>query len=133
MTENEFDQVTEAQPGRSPIALASLSRTTDRNHMHNENSPMLNSSSVDTGSQPANHHTLTVLDAQPVPERTPSADLRNLLGNGSLRVKEERAFIQRRTVESAVPQAPPSPANLCADVISAPANVAPPASAGNPR
>ncbi|HEV2392374.1 MAG TPA: hypothetical protein VG146_08425 [Verrucomicrobiae bacterium] len=84
---------------------------------------MLNSSSsINIGSQPDNNnnHNLTVLDAEPVPDCAVPADLQNLLGNRSLRVKEERALIQRRTVEPVQPQAPPSPAVNPAALISAP-------------
>jgi hypothetical protein len=44
--------------------------------------------------------TPTVLVAETVPAAAPS-DLENLLNSGSYRVKEERALIQRRTVEPA--------------------------------
>ena len=84
---------------------------------------MLNSSSsINIGAQPGDNinHNLTVLDAEPVPECAVPPDLQNLIGNRSLRVKEERALIQRRTVEPAQPQAPPSPAVNSAAVISAP-------------
>ncbi|HEV2390849.1 MAG TPA: hypothetical protein VG146_00660 [Verrucomicrobiae bacterium] len=81
---------------------------------------MLNSSSINIGSQPDNNHSLTLLGAEPVPERSVPADLQNLLGNRSLQVKEERALIRRRTVGPPQPQAPPSPAFNFAGVIPAP-------------
>ena len=67
----------------------------------------------------------TVLDAEPVPARAAStSDLQTLLNNGSYRVKEEQALIQRRTVEPAATKSPQSP--LDATVISAPPSLSAP-------
>jgi hypothetical protein len=63
----------------------------------------------------------TVLDAEPVPHHAGSTSgLENLLNNGSYRVKEERALIQRRTVEPATADTPQSSGNPLECVISAP-------------
>jgi hypothetical protein len=62
----------------------------------------------------------TVLDAEPVQDRTGfTSGLENLLNNGSYRVKEERALIERRTVEPATPDTPQSSTNPLECVISA--------------
>jgi hypothetical protein len=64
--------------------------------------------------------TLTVLEAEPVSARADStSDLENLLNNGSYRVKEERALIQRRTVEPATAYTTQPAANPLECVISA--------------
>jgi hypothetical protein len=63
----------------------------------------------------------TVLDTEPVPDHAGSTSgLENLLNNGSYRVKEERALIQRRTVEPATIDTPQPSANPLECVISAP-------------
>jgi hypothetical protein len=65
--------------------------------------------------------TPTVLHAEPIADRAGSTSgLENLLNNGSYRVKEERALIQRRTVEPATTDTPQSSGNPLECVISAP-------------
>ncbi|HSU56770.1 MAG TPA: hypothetical protein VLT36_22115 [Candidatus Dormibacteraeota bacterium] len=77
------------------------------------------SSTTNNQAAPSPH--LAVLDAEPVSTRPNSiSDLHNLLNNGSYRLKEERALIQRRTVEPATTDAPPAEANPYECIISAP-------------
>jgi len=64
-----------------------------------------------------NEDQLTVLDAKPADS---TSGLQTLLNNGSYRVKEERALIQRRTVEPATTEALQSAGNPLECVISAP-------------
>jgi hypothetical protein len=61
------------------------------------------------------------IDVEPIPDHgEATSDLSNLLNSGSYRVKEERALIQRRTVEPVTTDTPDSPVNSLACVISAP-------------
>ncbi len=68
-------------------------------------------------------HPFTLV-AEPVPDSAnPNPDLHQLLGAGPYRLKEERALIQRRTVEPATNQGVPS--GSCECVISAPPSANP--------
>jgi hypothetical protein len=87
--------------------------------MQNENEPFPQLETFSESGTCNNSQSPTVLDAEPVPDRSTS-DLENLLNNGAYRVKEERALVHRRTVEPATPQTAQPSGNCYEAVISAP-------------